>query len=181
MFVHLHSLHAIRSASNYQHQPFHRPIGLLLFWVRYQTTCSGEEDFRRTKAKNWINDVEWGEEKQSSQLEEPSGSLFSWIPVSPGWRWYFVQGHSCPSLLFDDGDWLVWPSFTGSWAILTHDGPPGSCCADGWLGKTFCNILYFCVRRRWPTCDPHNKVYFLLSLFSIMFMFLEGYSSTSGI
>lgn len=92
MFVHLYSLYAIRSASNYQHQLCERPIGLLLFWVRAQKTCSGEEDFWRTKAKNWINDVESGEEKQSSQLEEPSGSLFSWIPISPGWRWYFCPG-----------------------------------------------------------------------------------------
>lgn len=92
MFVHLLSLHAIRSASKYKHQICRRPIVLLLCCVRFQRNCSWEEDFWRTKAKNWINDVKSGEERQSSQLEKPSGSLFSWIPISPGWRWYFCPG-----------------------------------------------------------------------------------------
>ncbi len=74
--------------------------------------------------------------------------------------------------LMMETDWSGWVS-QASVAVLTHDGPPGSCCADGWLGKTFCGILYFCGRRRWPMCDPHNKVSFFLAFFLSSFCFLK--------
>lgn len=168
MCLKLCSLHTTSSTSNYQHQHCHRPTGLLLFWA-----CSRRKFL--TEGGFWGNkSYKVNKRCEVARVKAVGGSLRQpvlMLPQKPRVEVIVLSRVTavplCCLMMETDcsGQVSQAPTF-----ILTRNGPPGSCCADGWLGKTFCDFLYFCARRRWPTFGPHNK--------ALLFFFLAKYLSS---